>query len=476
MTTVKDEAPKQPHNDNNKEKEEEAHSVCHYFERAGFKEDDYAFYPVKNKVLKKIFRHLWIVPTFYLCIILVLNLGVYLYSTDSNNRQQINSMLGDYMDVRRIDNEQVVFLIYQSPFDKEPKHFVEPIEAFLRGLNIQDEEQFWETYNSYRQIENNLIDTIYYVAPFLIYAVVVCILIPKFMFRAPKLFWGLAYSGRLKPKSVESEFHIKWRTFAKHLNKKLVSPWRWALVAFLFGISIYLMLNVSSGRDTIDLFKIRGILESKQIPWIIIYEYIVILGIPIIFAPLLGLSGWLLLVVAHYINVLPLVFDIDIQPTHRDRCGGLKRIGDITLNMTVIVMVAGILLSIFYLTGIIQGSIPEIATFAYFGIAIIAIMSIFTFLKPIWRLHQTMVNERDLFRDKAIDAKTIIQDEASQILNSPQWSESQYEEMSHRLSVFDTLYPSDARFPTWPFNLKIGIAFVSGLLPQIAIIVIERIF
>ena len=74
---------------------DEIRTVGDAFAEAGFAEPEYAFYPATNRVIRAIFRRLWLAPAVLLVLVLGVNLVTYLSLTGEGNRQQINDWLGD---------------------------------------------------------------------------------------------------------------------------------------------------------------------------------------------------------------------------------------------------------------------------------------------------------------------------------------------------------------------------------------------
>ncbi len=197
------------------------------------------------------------------------------------------------------------------------------------------------------------------------------------------------------------------------------------------------------------------------------------------FGFLFGLVAWRIFVIAFYIYKLGGQFKISILSNHRDRCGGLKPLGDLCLSNAFVILVPIIILSVWLIRGTQPGGeLYEIVWGDRFRLWLLAlvVMSIFVFFLPLYNIHKQMEREsleieRELDELSAksekishrlrVDSDTIDLDDGNKLLK--------------RLEYFSKIQESNRKTPKWPFDLNIILKFsVAQIVPVLSLLGINE--
>lgn len=197
---------------------------------------------------------------------------------------------------------------------------------------------------------------------------------------------------------------------------------------------------------------------------------------------------WIIIVIGKYIRRLTQVFTLGIQPSHPDRCGGLKRIGDLCLQMAAMFILFGLLISYWNLSGVIDEAVPELLTLSIISLCLVIGLAFFTFFVPMWDLHLYMVKEKQLFYDTATEKVASVEEQLRKLVSHQRWktkpkikdglndsnktetdNETEIEFLQKQLAMLKKLYPLDLKFPDWPFDTSI---FLSFLIPELVPILV----
>ena len=287
--------------------------------------------------------------------------------------------------------------------------------------------------------------------------------------RKPFIFLDNLYTEKvLLPKAKErrekmDDYEIFLARFEHVLNTKL---------SYLFAIGgIVLVLYI------IYYFTSKTpIEESLTLIWIdyrffpintIIYETIWVFWYFII-----AIMVWKLLQIAIYVKRLFDEFETDIKPFHPDKCGGLKPITQIVMNINLLVFAAGISFAVIY-SSYMKSLIPNIGVI----IAGYVLVSIFLFFYPLAGARESMkVNKEQFLKlfSKPLNSEyELIFEEFRNGID--EYDKHLDEKHLTKVKVLRDFYIQAAKMPVWPFDRDSILAFASRVLLPIFLIVISAV-
>jgi hypothetical protein len=177
---------------------------------------------------------------------------------------------------------------------------------------------------------------------------------------------------------------------------------------------------------------------------------------------ILGIIAWRMVITSRYIRKLGQNFDLIPQPENLDKCGGFKPLGNLSFINALIISIWGAFLG----GWIIIGSSTKYGSFytpiyeIFFLVPII--MAVLTFLVPLWGIHVIMDEKKayamqelgqlsskiHLLRQKRLDSALSLEPEASNL--------------DIELERLKKVYEENREYPTWPFDYRILIAFITS--------------
>jgi hypothetical protein len=192
-----------------------------------------------------------------------------------------------------------------------------------------------------------------------------------------------------------------------------------------------------------------------------------------IIAPLLGflvgLLIWRVGVIAYFIGLLGDHFALKIQPNHPDQCGGFKPLGDLTLNIAILILIPATLLGIwgfittFFANPALQLYVTLWGELFRQWLVLLGLLALFAFIQPLYRIHLRMEENADHIRDELnllsqkIELLSLELRTQAHLL-TPQ----QGEEKLRAIEFMKKVYAENSHIPTWPFAWKTILQFVSA--------------
>lgn len=324
------------------------------------------------------------------------------------------------------------------------------------------------------------------ILPFLIVLGLAAYLITALSKEVPQIFLENAKFGRIKNRNKLGEFlaeqgsdeentksglistwanvkqtlRIKPRnslTYSDDFEAALISPWRFILFGF------WLLLGY--------VFAIRMMeevgLQYAGLPILTVAGYFFVTIFPIIVAYFVTAWIWFFFVVGYYLRWLPKIFKLGIQPNHGDHCGGLKRLGDICFKMALSITLPAILLGVWVATGSVEKvsvAIPTFTPFFFFAIVFLSVLSFLAFFSPVLGIHNAMTKAKKHFQDESIAKILVIETQIRQLYEDEEYDRDEMDKLLEKLKVTKTLYPTDIRYPTWPFSTQVFLGFFTTLI------------
>lgn len=289
------------------------------------------------------------------------------------------------------------------------------------------------------------------------------------VFRRPFNFLDKFYTNKIAiPKVTEQhkdmdEYEIFLGRFEYTLNNKL------CYVVGAVGAAIFLY--------TAYQYTMKApIEESLTLIWIdyrffpinfVIYETIWVIGYFII-----AVMVWKLLQMAVYIRGLFGEFETDIKPFHPDKCGGLKPITQIVVNINLFVFAAGLSLVIIYYS-YLRALIPNI-WILFTGYIVI---SLFLFFYPLLGARDSMRTNKKRFLEYFSEP---LNREYELIFNEfrdgiDDYDEHLDEKHLNKVRTLRDFYDRAMKMPIWPFDRDTILTFSSRVLLPVLLVVINMI-
>jgi hypothetical protein len=288
------------------------------------------------------------------------------------------------------------------------------------------------------------------------------------VFRRPFKFLNSFYTNkiaipRVKEQKDVDEFDIFLKRFDYTLNNTL------CYVAGVVGVLIYLyILYQYTMKTPVEESLILIWLNYRFFPvYFVIYQAIWIVGYFI-----LTVIVWKMLQIAVYIRGLFSEFETDIRPFHPDKCGGLKPITQIVVNINLFVFASGLSLVIVYYT-YLRTLIPNIwVLFAGY-----IFISLFLFFYPLLGARDSMRINKERF---LAFFSTPLNREYELIFQEFRDGIDSYDkhlDEKHLVKVktMRDFYDQAMKMPVWPFDRDTILMFASRVLLPLLLIVANMI-
>jgi hypothetical protein len=192
----------------------------------------------------------------------------------------------------------------------------------------------------------------------------------------------------------------------------------------------------------------------------------------------LGLLVWRAGVLAFNLYRLGRDIDLRVLPEHPDRCGGLRSLGDLCLQLAMVVLIPAIFLAFW---GIIENvvKLQGLQTGAeLYGdsarrwLLFLVAAGFFLFFLPLDSIHQRMNRRRLQVQRELAELSSKMEQIAAQLREqAEQMTPAQGKECLDQLEFMDKIYQRSRRFPTWPFDARLLAGFASAqALPLLSLL------
>jgi hypothetical protein len=189
-------------------------------------------------------------------------------------------------------------------------------------------------------------------------------------------------------------------------------------------------------------------------------------------------GSWVLAVTGKYLRDLTGQFKFHIQPSHPDHCGGLSYLGNFSFGMALPILILSLLLGFYALIGFTpQGAYLLEPIFAMILLPLVLLLAALAFFAPLWTIHRRMVEGKKAYNDdfakwtakleQAIQSS--IEGQATLDPQALDKAKAAKEEME----VLQVLHPDNVKYPTWPFDRRILVAYFIPQIPAILSLLTE---
>jgi hypothetical protein len=186
---------------------------------------------------------------------------------------------------------------------------------------------------------------------------------------------------------------------------------------------------------------------------------------PLIWGYFGAVSAWVILMTSLFLRQLTALFDLNIQPHHADKSGGLRLLGSFCFSMVLPLLIGTIFLGV-YSIGVMHltGPIPTAARVALLLFALP--VTTIAFFVPLWNIHEKMVQKKANYENGF--ARRIEQVSKRILTALDQRMLEEAKAAKEEMEILQVIDPNTIGYPSWPFDTRILIAL---LLPQIVALV-----
>ena len=477
---------------------------------AQFNDSAYALVPHRHPYLRWLFLHNWILPTIILILTIALSM-LAVYSTEEP--RAVWTLLrvygpvyvrGNSYDIscnRASDSEMRLMVCAHTrlvkpeelvQFRRELNSDLKPSERVsIRYLDFDQNETASAAAASSDQVRINYLVAIRYTSkewtsfvmseltltlavPLLLCLVVTGSLISRLAKLTPNYLYDLTTAGRLlvkkeleiddketaeksSPAAKRSLLHLlrlrprTWDSYAMDLEYAVTdNPLRY------WSFALFIVLLLSLTMNSVDNM---GALQTEVI-WSSIYAYFIVFFGTILSAYVISFALWELIAIAAYLHNLPAYFQISIQDKHGDGCGGLQKLGYLSLYIALII--AGpstAIAAIWWLFPDVLMLVEPLFVGIIVALTILVVLAAAAFFWPLWQVHSAMVKEKSAHQDKAATDFGLIESRLREAILQNDEKAKEYAEQHASLEI---VYSNLKTYPTWPFASRQMVAFVTS--------------
>jgi len=270
--------------------------------------------------------------------------------------------------------------------------------------------------------------------------VFVILLSVQWRHKIPSFFQWLWENQRLGPKS--EDLKREYESFLQGYQKTLLEKKNPLFISI--GLMSLFALLLSALRYPQLFYLIFSTIGTLLIFSIIIIAFFWIF--------LIGLVVWLIITTCVYIGKLSQSFSIQIQPSHPDKCGGLKPLGDFCISTLMPLIVGGFFLTLIPILRL-DASFDVWAIMSTFALFLVAgPLTFLTIYLALWNVHNEMVEHKRVYADKI--AGQIIFLETEIFLNTKEDGDLLKAKIAkEKIEILQTLNPDKISYPVWPFKV-----------------------
>jgi hypothetical protein len=300
--------------------------------------------------------------------------------------------------------------------------------------------------------------------------------------RFPRALYELAKAGRLLPgpgpeETVDGDeeegagsplrsdkgrgfWPEGWRSYAEDLELAVVHRARFAFFVFWLLVIIYFAWSAV------------GELGATQtaVIWSTLYAVVVLLTGSLGAAYVMAFIVWYLVIIAGYLRRVTPIFSLDIQPEHGDGCGGLQRLGQVSLIIALIIAIPAVVIAILWWLGLLT-IVTNLFVGVLIALVILLILAPLAFFGPLWRVHMEMAEAKARYQDEAVANIAPLEEKLRRLIVQGRLEEDGTRKLERELSQLQGLYPATESYPTWPFSTGQLLTFLGSQLVTVLTVV-----
>lgn len=302
------------------------------------------------------------------------------------------------------------------------------------------------------------------VGPAGVMGLVCTLLFQRFMTLTPRALVELEAAGRIQPRADSHKFDDE-------LELALQSRWRFLIPSlFVPPVLAFLVMSASFQRS----FEVAAAYDYALEVWpALLWMVLVFVIMPTVMIYFGGQIAWTHIVIGRFITRLTKAFQLDVQPRHPDRAGGLKRIGDMAFQIATLYLVFAAYLSFVATTAGHYDAIGELPVLVYLGLTVAIFLVYLTFFGPMLAVHTVMTRVKATYLDNAYQRITEVKTALADLIERRASDEhaQQIERLKADLEQLRDIYfnKDEPSIPTWPFDTAILLRFLTPqLIPLLA--------
>ena len=220
------------------------------------------------------------------------------------------------------------------------------------------------------------------------------------------------------------------------------------------------------------------------------WSYLAFAASQLVFAFVLGLLLWRMAVAAHKVYQLGSIFDLKLQVSHPDNCGGLRSLGDLCLTNALILTTPAIFLAAWLTVipayGPFSYRYSSYVSFYYVLLWIVVVLALVAFVQPLYGVHRAMARERARLQAPLDEVELRIAHLTQRLLEGAGTANTeQLDDFRKQVAALREIYELNANVPVWPFDRKllgrfslaqfIPLLSLTGVAPAV-VATLERVF
>jgi hypothetical protein len=190
---------------------------------------------------------------------------------------------------------------------------------------------------------------------------------------------------------------------------------------------------------------------------VVILSFLPILMIAMLLFYSIGTTLSAIFISGRYLRKLLRYFQVRSNPTHPDKCGGLKILGNFCWLLALPLLVGFIL---FPVNGLISRwlnpGVDRLPVSLWVTLLIVFVLAlpitIWASIGPLWMIHTQMVHEGEIYQQNQSIERDILQNQIHHLLDENKLEQAKV--VKEKRELEETLYTS---YPTWPFIAKVQI-------------------
>ncbi len=266
-----------------------------------------------------------------------------------------------------------------------------------------------------------------------------------------------------------SDVTQEYQRFLGEYRKALLSKKRYILIGVLLAVflTVLLLWWISWGiREFIFPTTSDPLSSTIERVNLFIQEGLGILLLVYFF----GAGAWMMGTTGLYIKKLTTKFDLVIQPSHSDRSGGLRPLGNFCLNMALPLLTGSVLLSLYSIGNVLHVIPFWTGTANVVLVAMVLPLAFLAFFLPLWNIHLKMLDKKRTYEDEFAGQITKLEEKIHFSLGKGELEEAK--RAKEEIELVQVLHPDKISYPVWPFNRGILLKFLTPqIVPVLSLVV-----
>ncbi len=287
----------------------------------------------------------------------------------------------------------------------------------------------------------------------------------------PTTFKLLLVKGRVRSLNQGSDINKEYSYFLEEYQRNLLSNKRYIVITISMVTCLALFFFIALIR-----YIPASLLGFKEDPLYYLIVWVFWTLLPAIFLGyFFGVGAWVIIITGLSIKNLTTKFELNIQPSHPDQCGGLKVLGDFCFGMALPLLIGATLLGIYGIGGIIYPDLTNrlfivpVAANIFLFLFTLPLAAVAFFL-PLWNIHCEMRRRREKYEDEFAERITKLEKKLHVSLDSGELEEAKF--AKEEMEIVQVLHPDKIGYPLWPFDRRIMLTLLSTqIIPSISIII-----